>query len=333
MRVSVPSITVVVPSYRHAAFIGARIESIVSQSYRDFELLVIDDCSPDESDAVIRSLQARYGFTYCRNPANSGTPFSAWERAAQEARGEFVWICESDDVAEPDFLQIAVAALRDAPDAALFYCDSNVIDAEGGRVGHTDEYFHDIWKETRWNCSFSAEGLSELASFQIRGQTVPNMSSTLIRTAAFRQAYRPFLKRFKLTGDWLFVGWLMAQGQVVYQKQTLSNFRRHEQTSRASVQSARSQAEFVLTKYLLFVAARRPTPELAQVLSTDVIRFLYEPARWHEVLRAMLSIAPLLTVRMAVRLGLAIISNPVYVDRFKARYRMIKRGGLSVSGD
>lgn len=321
-----PAVTAVVPSYRHAAFIAARIESIVSQTFRDFELIVIDDCSPDDSDRVLRELQARYGFTYHRNARNSGTPFAAWERAVTLARGEFLWICESDDVAEPQFLETAVAALRQRAEAAFFYCDSAVIDVAGQRVGHTDEYFHDIWKQTRWDQSFYANGLQELAEFQIRGQTVPNMSSALIRTSAFRRAYRPFIKRFKLTGDWLFIGWLLEQGGAAYEKRTLSNFRRHEQTSRASVASARSQAEFILTKYLLFVAARRPALELAKVLSTDAIRFIYEPARWYEVLRAMAAISPVLTVRLAGHLGVSMMSNPEYIERFKARYRMVKGG-------
>jgi hypothetical protein len=229
-------------------------------------------------------------------------------------------------VAEPGFLETAVEALRKRPDAAFFYCGSNVIDVHGHRVGHTDEYFHDIWKQTRWDQSFFAHGLQELADFQVRGQIVPNMSSALIRTTAFRHAYQPFLKRFKLTGDWLFVGWLLEQGGAVYENKTLSNFRRHEQTSRASVASARSQAEFVLTKYVLFLASRRPTPELAKVLSTDAIRFLYEPARWHQVLRAMVAISPGLTARAAGHLGMAILSNPAYLGRFKARYRMVKGG-------
>jgi glycosyltransferase involved in cell wall biosynthesis len=321
-----PAVTAVVPSYRHGKFIAARIESIVGQSFSDLELIVIDDCSPDNSDEVIRGLQAKHGFTYHRNTRNSGTPFAAWERAAKLARGEFLWICESDDVAEPAFLETAVAALRERSDAAFFYCGSNVIDVQGQRVGHTDEYFHDIWKQTRWDQSFYAGGLQELADFQVRGQIVPNMSSALVRTSAFRTAYRPFLKRFKLTGDWLFIGWLLEQGGAVYENKTLSNFRRHEQTSRASVASARSQAEFILTKYLLFLASRRPTMELAKLLSTDAIRFLYEPARWHEVLRAMAAISPVLTARVAGHLGLSMLSNPIYLERFKSRHRMVKGG-------
>jgi glycosyltransferase involved in cell wall biosynthesis len=323
---SLPAVTAVVPSYRHGAFIRRRIESILAQTYRGFELIVIDDCSQDESDAVIRQLQKEHGFAYIRNERNSGTPFAAWERAAGMARGRFLWICESDDVAEPRFLETAVAALDGDEDATLFYCDSNVIDAEGRITGHTDDYFHGIWKETRWDRSFTSEGSDELRNYQVRGQTVPNMSSALIRTSTFRAAYTPFLKRLKLTGDWLFIGLVMKRGRVIYRKETHSNFRSHGDTSRASVASARSQAEFIIAKYLLFAASGMPTGSLARVLSTDAVRFLHEPASWKEVLGAMFRISPLVTMRVAGSLAISLLSNRAYVDRFVSRYRTVKGG-------
>lgn len=325
-EMTAPLVTAVVPSYRHGSFIRRRIESILCQTLQDFELIVIDDCSQDESDSVIRELQQAHQFVYIRNTRNSGTPFAAWEVAAAMARGRYLWICESDDMAEPGFLQTAVDAMEAAPQAALFYCDSNVIDTSGAIVGHTDAYFHDIWRETRWDQSFRNEGLSELRNFQVRGQTVPNMSSALIRTTAFRRAYHRFLKRLKLTGDWLFIGWLLTEGSVVYCKRTLSNFRQHADTSRASVQSARSQAEFVLAKYLLFVASGLPTADLARILSTDAIRFIHEPANWRQVLGTMLRVSPLVTLRLLGRLGVSLLSNRTYVERFAARYRSVKGG-------
>src|SRR4051794_16338457 len=83
-----PVVSAVVPSYRHGAFIAERLESILTQSLSDLELIVIDDCSPDESDTVIGSLQKKHDFVYIRNDRNSGTPFSAWERAAAIGKGK-----------------------------------------------------------------------------------------------------------------------------------------------------------------------------------------------------------------------------------------------------
>jgi len=72
---TLPLVTVLVPSYNHEPYIRERIESILAQSYPAVELIVIDDASQDDSDAVIRSLQKQHGFKYIRNAKNSGTPF------------------------------------------------------------------------------------------------------------------------------------------------------------------------------------------------------------------------------------------------------------------
>ena len=251
-----PKVTVLVPSFNHGCYLRKRIESIMAQTYGNFELIVIDDCSSDDSAAVITSLQGMYGFKYIANNKNSGTPFAAWEHILHLALGDYIWICESDDYADPIFLDCAVKAITNVPNAVIAYCDSWIIDENDHQVDHTDTYFHDIWRESRWDKSFNQNGNEELNRFQLRGQTVPNMSSMLFSAAAFRKAFRPFMKKLKLTGDWLFVGLLMKYGAVVYFKETLNNFRRHEITARVQVKSARSQAEFILTKYILFLETK-----------------------------------------------------------------------------
>lgn len=322
---ALPKVTVLVPSYNHGRYLSQRIKSIMTQSYGNIELIVIDDCSVDDSHEVLQALQAEYDFQYLRNERNSGTPFAAWERVAAMASGDYIWICESDDFAAPEFLDVAIDKFSQVPDAVLFYCNSWVVDEDGARVGHTDDYFHDTWQETRWDNDFVAAGPTELAGFQIRGQTVPNMSSALIATAAFRRAYDPFLKRFKLTGDWLFIGWLMAQGAVIFSRETLSNFRKHEVTSRVRVKSARSQAEFLLTKYQLFRKTGKTLRAFAELLQTDLVRFLYEPARLTDVVRAMWTISPLKSLALAAKLGVSFAVAPKYPIEFYLRYRMMKR--------
>jgi glycosyltransferase involved in cell wall biosynthesis len=321
-----PKITALVPSYNHARYLRQRIESILAQTYKNVELIVIDDCSPDNSDEVIQALLKEHAFTYIRNAQNSGTPFSAWERAAALAAGDYIWICESDDYADPGFLAEAVDKLAQTPQAVLFYCQSWVVDEDNQKVGHTESYFHDIWKETRWDSDFTAAGKDELAGFQVRGQTVPNMSSALIAKPAFQHACDPFLKRLKLTGDWLFVGYLMAQGAVAFSSKTLSHFRQHEVTSRVRVKSARSQAEFMLTKHLLFQKTGRPLREFAAVMKNDAIRFLHEPASAWEVLRALLDISPAKTLGLALALAASVAMDAQYLKKFYLRHQMVKQG-------
>ncbi|MGE4420704.1 MAG: glycosyltransferase [Pseudodesulfovibrio sp.] len=322
-----PLVTVLVPSYNHGRYIRERIESVVRQTYPHVELFVIDDCSRDQSDGVIRELQGQYGFKYLCNTENSGSPFSAWERIRELAQGDFIWICESDDVAEPEFLETAVRGLTENDGAVLFYSSSKVIDENGETVGHTNDYFHEVWKETRWDGDFVNDGPDELARFQLRGQTVPNMSSALISAEAFRAALTPFLTRLRLTGDWLFVGNVMRRGRVVYDHRPLNRFRTHAVTSRAQVDSARSQAEFLLTKYILFRGTGRTVSTFAPLMASDVARFLDEPAGWREVLRALCRVSCRKTMGCLAMLFVSTLLHPGYIKQFFERFGYYKGQG------
>jgi glycosyltransferase involved in cell wall biosynthesis len=315
-----PMVSVLVPSYNHGAYIRERIDSILTQTYQDFELIVIDDRSSDNSDAIITELQNQHGFKYVKNEFNSGSPFSAWERICQLAKGEYIWICESDDVADPRFLQSAIDSFSNSPKAVLFYSNSHVINERSEIISHTDRYFHDVWKETRWDSSFSSAGLSELALFQVRGQIVPNMSSALIKTAAFKLAFSNYLRRFKLTGDWLFIGEVLRHGDALFEYQALSYFRKHPVTARAQVKSAQSQAEFMLTKYRLFKLSGLKVSQFATVMGSDVVRFLYEPDSWATVLSKLVRLSWWNTIKMFSLMFLSLIFNRSYLSKFKGRY-------------
>lgn len=319
-----PLVTVLVPSYNHGAYLRERIESIFAQTYRNFELIVIDDYSQDNSDDVICQLKTEYDFKYIRNERNSGTPFASWERICKLAQGKYIWVCESDDVAEPAFLETAIGRLEANPKADLFYSNSLVINKASEVVGHTESYFRDVWRDDRWEQDFSANGLDELVKFQLRGQTVPNMSSALIRATAFRGAFNIFLKRLRLTGDWLFIGDVLRQGDVEFSRLALSRFRKHEVTSRVRVKSARSQAEFILTKYHLFCSAGSSFTEFAPLMASDAVRFLYESAKWWEVLKSLLQISLLDTIRCAALVAVSTIMHPTYFKKFIQRCKHVK---------
>ena len=314
-----PRVSVLVPSYNHAAYLPRRLASIFEQGLTDIEVLVIDDASADNSSEILHGLQQKFEFTLISNRRNSGTPFAAWRAFSAWASGQYFWVCESDDFAEADFLAQALANLEATPEAVLYYCNSWVVDEADQRIADTSEYFTDTWRETRWNQAFANDGHAELTDFQQRGQIVPNMSSALIEAAAFRRALTPLLTRFKLCGDWLFIGRVLPCGNVIFDPARRSNFRKHEVTARVRVQSARSQAEFILTKFLLSRLAHAPVARLADLLASDIYRFFIEDARWHEVLRAMLRVSWLHTARCGAMLGYAFARKPRLWRRLVAR--------------
>lgn len=316
-----PLVTVLVPSYNHSKYIKKRIETIINQTYKNIELFVIDDSSSDDTDRILKEILASYSFRYFCNKKNSGTPFSSWEKLLKIANGKYIWICESDDYAAPNFLETGIKTLEKEEQRVLFYCNSYVIDEKDTIIDHTKSYFHDIWKESRWDSTFVSNGIDELVGYQIRGQVVPNMSSAIINASAFKKAYRSVLKRFHLTGDWLFIGYLLKYGKVVFCKKTLNFYRKHDITSRNRVKSARSQAEFIVTKYLLYKGSKVKKSNFTNIIRSDAIRFLYEPATCFSVCREISSISIKYLISIASLLFYSLLFNKHYLKAFIERYR------------
>src|SRR5215467_16170811 len=124
MSPSMPKVSIVVPNYNHARFLPQRLDSILGQTFQDFELILLDDCSTDDSRSVLsqhgRDPRVRIEF----NEVNSKNPFKQWNKGVGLARGEYVWIAESDDYADERFLEKLVARLDAEPRAAFAYCRS-----------------------------------------------------------------------------------------------------------------------------------------------------------------------------------------------------------------
>src|SRR5215472_5279718 len=130
-----PKVSVVVPNYNHARFLRQRLGSIVEQTYQDFELILLDDCSTDDSRTILEEYMhdARVRLEF--NQTNSGNAFKQWNRGMTLAQGEYVWVAESDDYADPQLLERLVTVLDANPAVMLAYCRSwrvNEVDQKEG---------------------------------------------------------------------------------------------------------------------------------------------------------------------------------------------------------
>ena len=110
-------VSIIVPNYNHARYLKERLDSIYNQTYRHFEVILLDDCSTDGSVEVLKEYARKYpeNTRLVANEHNSGKVFHQWNKGLELARGEFVWIAESDDFAEPDFLASCVEQLDQEP--------------------------------------------------------------------------------------------------------------------------------------------------------------------------------------------------------------------------
>lgn len=127
-------VSIITPAYRAAPFLAETIQSVQGQTYADFEMLIVDDCSPDDTAQVVgRFAAADPRIRLLRQPVNQG-PAAARNRALAEARGRWIAFLDSDDLWLPEKLDRQLAFHR-AMDATLSYTAYRRISADGLRVG------------------------------------------------------------------------------------------------------------------------------------------------------------------------------------------------------
>lgn len=97
-------VSIIMPSYNTAEYIAESIQSVLEQSYTDWELLVVDDCSTDKTDEVIKPYLTDGRIKYYKNEKNCGAAVSR-NRALREAKGQWIAFLDSDDLWMPDKLE------------------------------------------------------------------------------------------------------------------------------------------------------------------------------------------------------------------------------------
>ena len=133
-----PAVSFVMPAWKRR-FLAKAVGSVLSQTFRDFELVVVDDCSPESLEDVVRSF-ADPRVRYLRNAENIGGRdlAAAWNAAMAHARGEFAVLASDDDEYRPEFLDEMLALARRRPDAGVYHCRVEYIDADGRALGESE---------------------------------------------------------------------------------------------------------------------------------------------------------------------------------------------------
>lgn len=128
---SIPTLSVCIPTYRGEAYLGAAIESVLAQDYLDFELVVIDDNSPDQTAAIVSNYRDDR-IRYIKNQINLG-PEGNWNRCLEEARGKYVKLLPQDDVLAPTCLmqQVEILEQDSNESVALVFCARHIINQQG----------------------------------------------------------------------------------------------------------------------------------------------------------------------------------------------------------
>ena len=182
MREGQPHVTVAMITYNHEKFVGDAVRSILAQTCRDFELVIVDDGSHDATGEVVRGLRDER-IVYLRQE-NQG-PSEARNAALRIARGELIAQMSGDDIAEPARLERQLARHRDRPNSVVFsHCtfigeDGGAIDDPGWdkvlnwRNRTRDETLRHLYLSG--NCFLAPSALATRTAFEAVGPYNPVM--------------------------------------------------------------------------------------------------------------------------------------------------------------
>lgn len=258
MPPSGPLVSVIVPNYNHEKYLPQRLASIASQTFKDFEIILLDDASTDNSLAVLSEFAEREPRAkLIPNEKNSGSTFKQWRKGFKEAKGKYIWIAESDDSAEPELLARLVDTLESDPDISLACCQLRMMDPQGNMGGTPDDWLGEL-DPLRWKSSYINEGRDEIRCFLSKKNTILNASGVVFRK--FDDVELLADESMRLCADWLFWSRLLSRGKIAYHSEPLNHWRL--QTSNARTRPVGE---------LEWEEGRRVISEIAEMLNASPV--------------------------------------------------------------
>ncbi|HUU34986.1 MAG TPA: glycoside hydrolase family 99-like domain-containing protein, partial [Vicinamibacterales bacterium] len=225
-----PAVSVVVPNYNHARYLRERLDSIFAQTFRDIEVIVLDDASTDDSLAVVAEYQYLADVRVIGGEQNSGSTFTQWLKGIDAAHAEVIWMAESDDGCAPEFLETLLPHMRD-PGVKLAYANSHVWNEQSDVVGdYTSNPYLTTLSATKWTQPYRVAAEQEMNDGLGVKNTILSASAVLFRKFDLDAATRTALQSMRMAGDWLFYAHAAAGGDIAYTPKKLSCHRRHDES-------------------------------------------------------------------------------------------------------
>ena len=170
-----PKVSVIIPTYNRADLVGDSIESVLRQSFLDFELIVVDDGSTDNTRSVVESFQdPRIRYIYQENQG----VVAAQNTGVKACHGEYITVLGSDDVLLANALEKGVKVLDRSPEVAFSFGQTYLMDE--------NKHVFDLFKPRPQKASYVRGGIEEIRYFLIHGNHIgPSMA--MIRKSCFTE--------------------------------------------------------------------------------------------------------------------------------------------------
>lgn len=237
-----PEVSIVLTSYNHREYLRQALDSLLNQTFRDFELIIVDDCSTDGSQKILKEYAEKDDRIRLElNTQNTGSYVYSTNQGAALANAPYVIFAQCDDWAEPTQLE-ELHRIITHEEVGVVFSKSNLVDEKGLVIGSDldsrDRHF--INKYGNGGTIVSDEAFQEL----VKACIIPNLSAAMVRTSVFREL-NGLSSDYRVLADWDFWMRLSCSRSIYYLPKPLNNFRQHGQTIRSQVKIARQMDELV----------------------------------------------------------------------------------------
>ncbi len=184
-----PKVSIILPNFNHEKYLIQRFDTILNQTFQDFELIILDDCSTDGSRNIIETYRNHPKVTkIIYNETNGGTSYKQWIKGVENANADLIWIAESDDWCENKFLESALPHFSDNEVAMVISSTKFVFD------NYQFDYQYDFAK---------TEGKQFIKEKMLGNCGIPNVSMLVFRKENFLINKSGNWNKLKQSGDWL----------------------------------------------------------------------------------------------------------------------------------
>ena len=218
-----PIVSVIVPNYNHGQYLRKRIDSILAQTFQDFELILLDDASTDDSRGIIESYRNDAHVTHIvYNENNGGTPFKQWDKGIELATGEWIWIAESDDFADKCFLETLIEKVQRYPEVGFAFSATYFVNEDGKVTGKCRSA--DVAASPD-HCVHESKAFIKERIFI--NNSIDNVSECIFKKSLYCSDKKSLYEWMRLCGDWFFYVLLSQQTDVLEVYKPLSYYRKH----------------------------------------------------------------------------------------------------------
>ncbi len=234
-----PCVSVVIPNYNHAAYLQQRIESVIHQTFEDFEVIILDDCSTDNSKTIIEQYRQHPKVEHIvYNETNGGSVFKQWQKGIQLAKGDYIWIAESDDWAALEFLSKLMPAFTHT-NTGLAFCNSYQVDEYSNVLSEHLTIYPDNFKLPGSHDKIVWAGKNFISEYLIYNNVIPNASAVLFKAEALKRINFDDV-RMRVAGDWYVYAAVLEHYDICGFFKPMNYFRSHQN-------SVRTKKKFIST--------------------------------------------------------------------------------------